>query len=188
MVGSPNGPRPIPVAHGDRITWTLQYDRSALWSSGSGARANYAGLGPFLTNLVDQTNGFHFYTPPAGTTNSTLILSNGASGGTVSIWDAERTVDTDPRYTTSLILASTKAFSTFDLAKLQLDKGTYPVSPSYFPNNFLQYDDAANMFAITAELTSISSSATPEPGTLTLYVLGALALVAGRRCRTHFFN
>jgi hypothetical protein len=48
---------PLPVARGDHMTWTFQYDRSTPASGGGQGQISYTPNGPLITNLVDQTNG-----------------------------------------------------------------------------------------------------------------------------------
>jgi hypothetical protein len=53
------------VLNGDLISWTLQYDRSTPASTTTRLGSYYQLNGATITNLVDQTTGYHFF--PAST-------------------------------------------------------------------------------------------------------------------------
>lgn len=208
-----------PVAKGDRLAWTIQYDRSSpvapFPSNGALAgwitfyqSSSYSPSGPLITHLVDQTNGFHVYTSPPGSfpagsdspgnpsPNSysglglTNVQGNGRSTGSVSFGDYQQSTGrgTIP-YFAELSLNSNHLLSTVKLTNLQLDRVPFrfndpstPADEQFYYRG--QVPNSPNYFSFGAQISSVSAADSieplPEPGALTLFVLGAAGLAVRR--------
>lgn len=176
-IPSGNGPPP-PVSKGDHITWTLQYDKSLPGTSEPQySSTNYSTNGLTITNLVDQTSGVRF--PTLSSVASTLSLYN------------------DPPKKNSYFYASTNGnnFSESYETQLQLNyNGSFPAAswPNWQPNSVplnlstssLQYrwGDSMEGIFFSASVNSMSTpvQGAPEPGSLTLFLLGVASLVTRR--------
>jgi hypothetical protein len=193
-----------PFAAGDPISWTLQYDLSTPptppYNQSPGTYGLYE-MQPgklVLTNIVDQTTGYHFPVPPPGTdTGSNLTLSRypgldnehshfsfqanqgswrgwGFNNGdaTQSVWLALNTTSPLP----ALGLAS------LDLTKIPFAFGEHGLVGSFFqlgtykfgPNN----SEDVSQFSAHVDSITVSTASTPEPGSLTLFLLGVAGLTA----------
>jgi hypothetical protein len=220
--GSPLPPSggSFPVAMGDRISWTLQYDRSTSPSSStsgsvvSGPTNNYLPAGPLFTKLVDQTNGYQVPTVAPGSfpANSLSPTQQMNPGSALSLWSYPRGASlsfTDMLpiaqkgllpYSIQLHLASKSTVPTMNLARLQLDQLSLlfnnmvtPPANQFFYNGQLpggsQNANARAGYYIDAVVSSLSPAASiqsvPEPGSLTLFALGAVGF-AMRRVRRAF--
>lgn len=202
-----------PMAVGDHISWMVRYDRSTPMSgdvlqSGTNASAGYYPSGPLVTNLVDQTSGYHVFTAPPGSFPlgqqpssvtrlpwSSLGLSNFNNHGEVNLQDTLGDAllskyDGKPYYTIYTSLTSTPFLPTLNLARLRLDQvpfafgNTNPVMPVRL-QYIGQIPNTRNELAFHVQVSSVTDSSiasVPEPGSLPLWVLGIVALV-GRRCR-----
>lgn len=189
-------PAHAPFANGDKITWTLQYDRSTpLWSSGvysMGSWHLYGMQQNLITNLVDQSSGYHFPLLPAAGPNyaSSIQLSNYRAGG-----------DRNYRYGSIFIMQGagarhgyngttldlvTAPLRTLNLADFQF-KGLSVVYnsgavPSWnLENTHLQYFYEAGKLQTSfyATVNSIPGAfMIPEPSSLALFLLGAAGLAA----------
>jgi len=140
----------LPVAKGDRIAWTVRYDRStpttnfpntvALAQGITLQDSYYAPSGPLISRIVDQTNGYHVYTSPADSipagsyspsgpfhTYSLLGLlnfqGNGGTEGRVGFIDFQQST---PRgaipYYAAVDLTSNRLLASLNLANLPLDQ------------------------------------------------------------------
>lgn len=184
------------VAAGDHITWTMQYDRSAAPGPGSSStQAFYALNGPVFTNIVDQTTGYHFFTPSTiGPEGTNVNVSRYITiGGIFSLAD-NTPILTLPSYGADLFLSTISPVPTVDLAKLQLSSISWDNTSSYFTygrawgdinNQFSNVDPNPTSFGLNfnSSVDSVSAASVagvPEPGSLTLFLLGAAALAA--RC------
>ena len=166
-----------PASIGDHIAWTLRYDTNTPLSPfGSNSGAHYYDLNyQAVSNLVDTTTAFHLYAPP--NVNSTrLALENlmpkgGAFWTSTGLMDAQSYQTT---YEVTLSLGSSDSpLPTLNLANLSL------TAPPFIPKNgTLAY--AYKAFSFLAVPDSISLSTAPEPGSLTLFVLGAVGAAASR--------
>lgn len=172
-------PAPFPVAVGDRITWTLQYDRS-LPGQGDpqSSTTNYNTTSPTITNIVDRKNGYHRF-PTFAPVTSTISPTNGQWKDMKSIFAVgTHGGNSYESYATALELGYQVSLPTAGLRNLQLNN-----LPLYLYNSYLQYDWGNGIEGITlvTSVNSISSPFTaqaPEPGSLALFLLGAAGLAA----------
>jgi hypothetical protein len=190
-------PSSLPFAVGDHISWTVQYDSSApLTDSGSGWN-KYSWSGIAISNIVDQTTGYHFPSyaftnkgaslvswvqlgnkypgsDPSLNANSIQIVSGGDSESATTGWGAGGA---------TLSLKVLGPLPTLNLADFQLNK--LPIvlrneGYSMFQYGYDAYSGAdylgPNFFASVDTIPGVSY--TPEPGSLTLVLLGAPGLAA----------
>jgi hypothetical protein len=212
MYGHVNPGASLPVAKGDRIAWTVQYDRSTPAKNfplgvalapgiTSFHDSSYSPSGPLITHLVDQTNGFHLYTAPAGsipagsyspsgTSNfaSLLSLTNflryGSPEGSISLLDFQQSTQKGATpYLSDLQLTSNQLLPT--LANLQLDQVPFRLNDPSIPaaQQFSykgQLPNTTTYFSFDAQVNSLSAAVSiaslPEPGALTLFALGIVGL------------
>lgn len=190
------------LAVGDQISWTLQYDRSlARGISGNAAAPyyfNYHPLTNLITNIVDRTTGSSLPLPPVSAASgiSSLRLYTQTPG----FFSATDQSATHPSWgkmyaSVSLSMYTKGALPSYDLSNLQLNKIPFALRSTSFGGNFshLGYDYNTNIadshpsgsYAFDATVTSITPAdyGAPEPGSLTLFLLGAsgLALRGMRR-------
>ncbi|MGH7171503.1 MAG: PEP-CTERM sorting domain-containing protein [Gemmataceae bacterium] len=183
----------VPYNVGDHVTWTLQYNPSTpptSSQSGSMASITYTMSTPVITNIVDQTTGYHFSSPPSS--GNSLGLSSGFGNAVFSASAGNSMLS--PGATLTMSLTNGSLFPTFDLPKLQLNSmpwansGPNAFSYSYFfsipTNSGPRWNDGFNASAAFVAQTTPAASA-PEPGSLTLFLLGAAGL-AVRRFRSRF--
>ncbi len=186
----------LPIHVGDRFAWTLQYDRSLQAPRNlPGEPFEYTPRSATLFNFVDQTEKISLPSPPSNPKTLTglgLVLNPGTNpklgnGGFTSytLWSDSRG---NPLGSAMLSLASSAhrlEFPTSNLADLQLN--SVP-----FDDRLLNY--AYGMHPLTlpvlgiyvqADPLSSPTSSTPEPGSLTLFLLGALGMSA-RYLRARF--
>jgi hypothetical protein len=178
-----SGANTLPFSPGDHITWTLLYDRSTpLQNSNeyySGYQNSYSMKYPVITNIVDRTKGYHFLLPSMGGNlllygDSTLKYPSSFSAGV-----SYQTFDLfAPSYNANLFLLNKRPFPTLDLSNLQLNS-----MPLNLPKSDFSYDvqsDMQDVMSFDASVDSISRpmAGTPEPGSLTLFLLGAAGLAA----------
>jgi hypothetical protein len=175
---------PLPVALGDRITWTLQYDRSTPVSGVGPGWNSYTPNGPLITNIIDQRNANHWFVDPGAPAASTLKLSSSAlpnqpNSFSSSFHTQSSSFFVDAGYTTELNLGFNDSIATSQLANLHLDSMHLDLSASY-----LHYDASVNLqgYAFTASVNTISGpiAISPEPGSLTLFLLGTAGLALYR--------
>ncbi|HEY7312011.1 MAG TPA: PEP-CTERM sorting domain-containing protein [Gemmataceae bacterium] len=132
-----------------------------------------------FSNILDATHGGGFATP--STWSSTFLLTNWShpSGEFHYNWNslqitANQQASTwwggSSNYTASLHLVSKDVLPTLKLANLQLNN--MPLSSGEF--------DYTNLygFGFQAQVDSIGTRPEPEPGSLTLFLLGAAGLAA----------
>lgn len=160
----PSGSPPsFPVAAGDRITWTLQYDRSL---------PGYSTTSLTITNIVDQTTGYHWF-PSLLPVTSTISLADGQWKDMKSIFAAGTHGGSSyESYMTALELGYKVSIPMSELMNVQLNSLPLNLSASY-----LQYSWGNDLAAISL-VTSVDSISAPvygapEPGSLTLFLLGA---------------
>lgn len=170
--------------NGDYISWMLQYNASTPGSGSGTSAGNYSTFGAVISDLTDQSKGgspFAFWTHD---TNTSLSLHNASPDNPQSFFDASQsntTLPGDPagHYSYDLHLNVNGSLPTLNLANLQLSN-----LPLNLSTSFLNYravgmaPPGENLFA--ASVTSISGPfyATPEPGSLTLFLLGVAGLAA----------
>jgi hypothetical protein len=202
---SPVNPGVAPVAVGDRLSWTLQYNRAApLVQSSSYMNTStniYSPAGPLITNLVDQTRNLTLNTAPAGSIPannyspqssklpySSVWVEKTPSSGVFSFTDSQ--LNGAKTYFAGFHLVSYRPLATMNLAQIQLDQlpfdfnrnNTFLFSYSSTLQNgkvFYDFDALANSLS-----PSVSIASLPEPGTLSLFVLGAVGLALCRFRRT----
>jgi hypothetical protein len=169
------------------MTWKLQYDTNAPVRPNSvPGYDGYAPASPVISNLVDQTNGFHFNTPPSASLQSSLVLYNAPNGGFMTVGDTQLGPNHSLLYQTSLsLLGPGSGFSTLDLAKFRLDQAGIQMTGPYYTASELTYYGTSSaaegvQLNFSVQVTSLSAVSTPEPGSLTLFVLGAIGLAACR--------
>lgn len=180
---------------GDHITWTLQYNNSTPVSANDGGYPSPTT--PLITNIVDQTTGAHFFVPSSadlapwqigvGSLDSQLGLNNSSLNKQTSYFSAGDWVNNIPvgesNYMAVLRLNINGPLPASSLASLQLNNLPVNWSTSSLNYSFAEDPmpgDVGDSF--TASVTSISSPVygAPEPGSLTLFLLGAAGLAA--RC------
>lgn len=182
---------------GDHITWTLQYNNSIPISANDGSYSSPTT--PLITNIVDQTTGAHFFVPsssnlkPWQNPDSELGLNNYSLNKQTSYFSAGDWAIHNPvgesSYMAELRLNVNGPLPTSSLANLQLNNLAVNWSTSSFSYSFAEDPmpgDVGDNF--TASVNSISAPVygAPEPGSLTLLVLGAASIAAygvGRRSR-----
>ncbi len=169
------------------MTWTLQYDpNTPATLNNVPLSSSYAPASPVISNLVDQTTGFHFSTPSATSLQSGLTLFNAPQGGFLSAGDTQMSSNQGPLYQALLsLLGPSNGFSTLDLSQLPLDQAGIQMTAPYGAASILSYygipaGDGGVQLSFTVQVASLSAVSTPEPGSLTLFVLGAVGLVARR--------
>jgi hypothetical protein len=198
---SPVNPGVAPVAVGDRLSWTLQYDRAAPVVQSSSYMTTstnlYSPAGPLLSNLVDQTRNLTLYTAPAGSIPannftwqssklpfSSLQVENTPSSGVFSFTDSSN--NGLKSYFAGFHLVVHQPLATMNLAKIQLDQLPFDFNQnnaflfsysSTLQNGkvFYDFDALANSLSPSASIASL-----PEPGTLSLFALGAIGLALHR--------
>lgn len=177
----------MPYAAGDHITWTLQFDRSTPMTSGGtnaeGPWANYQMQGTYVfTNIVDQTTGYHFpLLPPSNTNLVGMTLQNINTGNQNygNIFAYQNDVGHYSNDSISLSLR-TGSLPSLNLAEFQFNK--LPVVLGNVNYSNFQYSYVASPtstpLGFIASVDSIPGAiaAAPEPGSLTLFLLGAAGL------------
>ncbi|MGH7170924.1 MAG: PEP-CTERM sorting domain-containing protein [Gemmataceae bacterium] len=188
----PRTPTPLPFAVGDHISGTLQYDSSTAGSIKAyswGSNGDYNTSAPVITNVVDQTTGFQFPPHPITTTPGLFasvglenpIPSGAFRGGEIVAQD--QSSDASSRVNDSLLLSTSSPLPTLNLAEFQLTK--LPVILDNVNYSYLTYYSYSYTlgegYQIEAAVDSIPgvTAAAPEPGSLTLFLLGAAGLAAG---------
>lgn len=174
--------------NGDRVSWMLRYDTSTP-GNGSGTSArNYSTVGAVISDPIDQSKGGSPFSFWIHDTNTSLSLHNASADNPQSFFDASQSntpLPGDPagHYSYDLHLNVNGSLPTLNLANLQLSN-----LPLNLSTSFLYYKAVGmappgeNVFA--ASVTSISGPfyPAPEPGSLTLFLLGTVGL-ATRRIR-----
>jgi hypothetical protein len=175
-IQSVGGVGSIPVAVGDQVTWTLQYDSSTSKTLGGSLFSTFSPTSPVITSIVDQTTHTTLFVEPASSLNSAIALTNGVIPffGNFLASDFHST-----SYNATLSLTSNSWLPTLNLASLQLNTVPFNLSS---PGSFLFYHHRNYSFTASIDSLSLSdphiSSTTPEPRSLTLFVLGGLILGA----------
>ncbi len=182
---SPSSPS-ASYAVGDHISWTLQYDRSTPLASSSEYYSGYQNLymmkAAVITNIVDQTNGYHVLMPSMG---GSLELY----GDSKKYWSYlsagesyQPPENLAPNYDTDLFLRYKGSFPTLNLSNLQLNSVPIIFSKSDF-SYFVQWADPMPGdvgYGFNASVNSISAPVygAPEPASLTLFLFGAAGFAA----------
>lgn len=166
---------PLPFSPGDHLTWTLLYDRSTpLVNSDkyySGYQSYYVTKYPVLINLVDQTNGYHFPWTAGG--GGILLFGDSTKDPSSLVASAGNA---------NLFLVYKESFPTSNLSDWQLNSIPLNLPHSDF-NYYVQYADSQPEMSFDASVNSMSGPiagipSAPEPGSFTLFLLGAAGLVA----------
>ena len=185
-----------PIGRGDLISWRLQYDRSTPVSNSTALGRYYQLTGAVITNLVDQTTGYHFLpTPTLSNAGGALALHLSGYDGPLSyngpssfeVWSGYAAGNPLSTYSSQLLLFPKSSLPTLNLASLQLNKipfalgftfGNAPMSEFDFEK--VGYTTGAIDVLFSAHVFSISGPVgpLPEPGSLTLVLLGAAGLAA----------
>ncbi|HTU21866.1 MAG TPA: hypothetical protein VMG10_27760 [Gemmataceae bacterium] len=184
----------INASVGDHITWTLQYNNSIPLSSSSSGFNEYNMSSPLITNIVNQTTGYHFATL-ASTSSGLRLESTGSANVPNSAWSTFDAADfragTYSGYDTQVYMQTNYGyvFPTTQLSNFQLS--SIPVSEWNTASSFFTYEVPNTNQWFVASVDSISTSVVlaPEPRSLTLLLLGAAWLVvalAARRYLPHF--
>jgi hypothetical protein len=177
------------VAVGDHVTWTLQYNPATPVISTTSFGHFYSPNGPVLSHLVDQTKGIQLYTPTSANLRAGLMLSNlPMMGSSFYAGDTQRVSGTpDPMnlvYQTQLFLGHGNSLTSLDLTKFRPDRAGFVWAGQGGTTNELTYfdnhlpDNGRYSLLFTAAVDSLSVSAVPEPGSFTLFLLGAIGLAA----------
>jgi hypothetical protein len=178
------------VAVGDRISWTFQYDRSAVPVLTAPNIWTYSQSTPTFFNVVDQTSGAHFYSPQGASLplppvvlvsqQDTQTFSSAAvssyttwavnNQGLYAHAGLEMTVTSGPLPTTNL-------------ASLELDSAPFDPRWLFFDYGTGTLDTIVSDF-LNVKVDPLGSpvSAAPEPSAFMLLALGGLALAARRLC------
>lgn len=186
-------------AVGDRVSWTLQYNTSMPMYTYTTTANNASQLyNPLITSIVDRTTGTKLYVPAtlyvppylaqAGAmAGAGLSLSSGSSSSISANQYQFDVIYPEEGYSADLKLNVNGPLPTLNLAKLQLNQLSINTSTSSFG-----YGLAADMMpgyqaSFDASVDSIAAPKyTPEPGSLTLFLLGTAGLAArGVRWRRH---
>jgi hypothetical protein len=173
---------------GDQISWTIQYDRSTPHASEY--ETLYDMKHAIITNIVDQTTGDHFPTPYSRYVNSTVQLTQGVGSGPAGFQAADDgPIDQSYSYAADVLLWAKGRLPTLNLANLWLYDvpwvlGSPPPNLGY-SSSFLYNNFNVGGAYFSATLASVSGplSGAPEPRSLTLFLLGAVALTARGICR-----
>jgi hypothetical protein len=177
-------------AVGDRISWTLQYSTSMPMYTYKTTADNASQLNnPLITSIVDRTTGLSLYVPAtlyvppyleqAGADAGAGLRLTSGSISSISASQYQLGVRSpEEGYSADLKLNVNGPLPALNLANLQLNQLSINTSTSSFG-----YGLAADMMpgwqqSFTASVDSISAPkyGTPEPGSLTLFLLGASGL------------
>jgi hypothetical protein len=177
----------LSFAVGDHISWTLQYNTSSQMYSYSGTSNSGSLTTPLITNIVDRTTGASFYVPstlynpsfPYSVSGSRLSLSSSPPNGSPSFFEAGQSASFGEALNNSGVLLNVNGpLPTLNLANLQLN--SLPINWSTSSFGYSDEVDLGGQLSLTASVDSISAPryGAPEPGSLTLFLLGAAALSA----------
>jgi hypothetical protein len=187
----PNYAENYPIyAQGDRISWTLQYNTSMPMYTYTTTASNASQLNfPLITSIVDRTTGSSFYVPATmyvppylsqagAAAEASLNLSSGSSSSISAGQYQLGVIDPEEGYNADLALKVTGQLPTLNLANLQLNQLSINTSTSSFGYSFAADMMPGGQDSFTASVDSISAPkyGTPEPGSLTLFLLGASGL------------
>jgi hypothetical protein len=180
----------LPVNVGDRVAWTLQYDRSLTPLNIPGGPNIYQHAGMTLSHFVDLTTNTPLPSPSGlssfsgGTLelnpgninqgNGTFIASTSwfnPANGLAGFGGLTLTSTSNPLVLPSKLADLQLNTVPFDLRALNYG---YQLPPSSAP--VLDFWAKADPLSGSGSV----SSTTPEPGSLTLLALGAVGLLAGR--------
>jgi hypothetical protein len=184
----------LPVHVGDRIGWTLQYDRSLSnmpgTSSPFSATVTYAAATSPLFNFVDLTTHTPLPAPPNGPSSV-----NFGYPSHVLTWNPGSPNMGSPQFTAtaSWMRSSDGLFASAtlglqinsnnvvlpakDLAHLQLSSIPFDIRSLAYEYQLPPSSMPALEFWVKADPLSVSISSTPEPSSLILSSLGALGLI-----------
>src|SRR5579884_1017712 len=189
----PDYPEYYPIyAQGDRISWTLQYNTSMPMYTYTTTANNASQLNsPLITSIVDRTTGSSFYVPAtmyvpphleqAGAdARAGLRLTSGSLSSIAAGQDQLGVTSPEEIYNADLMLKVNGPLPTLNLANLQLNQLSINTSASSFEYGFAADMMPGGQASFTASVDSISAPkyGTPEPGSLTLFLLGAAGLAA----------
>lgn len=186
----------LPVHVGDRIGWTLQYDRSLAPMPGTpnpySATIGYGMPVSPLLNFVDLTTHTPLNSPsnnpspsPFGYPNYGLTLNPGSPNTRIEfIASATWLRSSDGRYSfANLDLENNKAaLPANDLAHLQLSGVPFGIRSLQYGYEQSTSSAPELEFLVKADPLSGSVSSTPEPSSLVLLTVGAIGLIASRTC------
>lgn len=192
-----------PYAAGDHISWTLQYNSSTPVANFTGG-LNYA-AGVTITNIVDHTTGYHFPIISNIDTNSKLTLSSYAQPGNYPhfTFTADQNGSNGPAFGNGsstqrvLLQLSTASYvKPVGLQNLRLNNIPFALGPSinhkgvvsdlFWVTQEHSYGRSIDSWYVSnfnANVDSISGTgpmvaSVPEPGSLTLFLLGAGGVAA----------
>lgn len=163
------------------MTWTLQYDRSTPVSASGSGRISYTLNRPLVINLVDQANGYHWSLDLGARAMSSLYLSSSRdrkhpNSGFSSVRAQSSSFGVDAGYSTTLNLGFNSFLPSMSLAKIQLNRLPLNLSSSY-----LVFQSWVNVqgysFEVSVDSISAPMAISPEPGSLTLFLLGTGGLI-----------
>jgi hypothetical protein len=172
---------------GDHIAWTFQYNPN-MAPSGSltSSQGLYTPTNPVITNITDLTTGTQFFSPSSSseTPAAFLTLARGSSptsSGWVSvqsIWGSSSQIATSSLW----LINSVSNLPTTNLANLQMNNVPFNIRNfEYSYTSFSNPTAGVTNSSFTASVDPLSNpSSTPEPGSLTLFVVGALGLCLRR--------
>jgi hypothetical protein len=185
----------LPIHLGDRFTWTLQYDRSLPHLNIPGEPYTYAPRSATLFNFVDQTEKLSLPSPPSSPKNLAglaLVLNPGTNVNrgngeftTTTMWSDGRTGLFGAASLTLTSYTHRLELPTGNLANFQLNSVPFEVRSLNYGFQVPPSTLPALDFYVQADPLSSHTSSTPEPGSLTLFLLGALGISA-RYLRARF--
>ncbi len=203
-----------PYAAGDHISWTLRYDSSTPVDNYTGG-INYH-LGNAILNIVDQTTGYRFPVISNGMTSSTLTLSRYPAnpdpygGQTRFSYTLDQGSYYGPEFANGsatqralLQLNSGSYWKETSLTNLHLNTIPFalgaPIDHEYVNSSFFWVTQKYSLtpsidswyiskFDANVDSISVSMASTSEPGSVILFVLGAIGLTARSMCRRLLFQ
>ncbi len=184
MTGTIQSSQNLGLSAGDRISWQLQYNNSLPMNANGSSGMNYYSPTPVITNLIDRTNGgFPFFM--SSSVYSTLSLNNASATLYPNSFVAGAESTTIPGYpegilSYGLVLNNIGSLPTMNLANLQLNTLPLNLSASSFNYSFAEDLGPLDQQSFVASVDSISSPVygAPEPGSLTLFLLGVAGFAA----------
>lgn len=179
----------------DHINWTLQYNTSTPMLTYSGTSNSGSLYTPLITNIVDRTTGSGFFVLPSLYVPPTLAEAGASAGASLSLSSGSSSFfgagqyatgfpGSETIYNSGLQLTVNGSLPTLNLASLQLNNLPLNLATSSFGYSYAFDMMPGGQVSFMASVDSISAPmyGAPEPGALTLFLLGAAGL-AGRAMR-----